>query len=295
MASAWTRSDVTSSDGAVLAVHAQGPPDAPIVVLVHGYPDEHSVWDGVAARLAERFRVVAYDVRGAGASTAPSAPGAFRLEALVADLEAVLDAVAGARRVHLVGHDWGAMQTWEAVGEPRVAARIASFTAISGPCLDHVRAWVRAHKTMPHVILDQARRSWYIQLFQLPWLPELVWRTIGPKGWPWAMAHLEGAPFAGGPPPTMISDAIRGLALYRTNLRRHAPRRRTPRTVTVPTQILVATRDRYVSPRLYDGVERWVPSLVRHEVDGGHWIVRREPTRIADLLAAHIDRVGAAA
>ena len=41
----------------------------PTVVLVHGYPDSKEVWSEVAARLAERFHVVLYDVRGHGGST----------------------------------------------------------------------------------------------------------------------------------------------------------------------------------------------------------------------------------
>lgn len=280
------------SDGVTLAVHESGPRDAPIVVLVHGYPDEHSVWDGVAARLATRFHVVAYDVRGAGASTAPAEVEAYRLEALVGDLEAVLDATAGDRPVHLVGHDWGAIQTWEAVGEPRLAARIASFTAISGPCLDHVFAWLEAHRNDRRVVLPQLLKSWYVRVFKLPGVPEWLWRLLGPRGWPWLMAHVEGVTFEGGPPPTLIADAIHGLALYRVNMSRHAVRA-TPRPVDVPVQVVVPDRDPFVSRAIFDGIERWVPRLTRRTIEGGHWIVRREPARIADLVTAHIDRVGA--
>nr|WP_309239886.1 alpha/beta fold hydrolase [Actinomadura sp. J1-007] len=63
------------SDGARLAVREYGPAGGPVLVLVHGYPDEQSVWEPVAGILAARFRVVTYDVRGAGGSSRPAGPG----------------------------------------------------------------------------------------------------------------------------------------------------------------------------------------------------------------------------
>src|SRR5438309_1175852 len=66
---------VTSTDGVTLAVYEHGDPAAPTIVAVHGYPDNHSVWDGVVELLSDRFHVVTYDVRGAGASDKPSARG----------------------------------------------------------------------------------------------------------------------------------------------------------------------------------------------------------------------------
>lgn len=59
---------VTASDGVRLAVYAQGDPEKPTVLAVHGYPDDHTVWDDVLAALVERYQVVSYDVRGAGSS-----------------------------------------------------------------------------------------------------------------------------------------------------------------------------------------------------------------------------------
>ena len=274
--------------GVKLAVYEEGPADAPVLILVHGYPDEHSVWDGVAAALRDRFRVVRYDVRGAGASSVPDGLAAYSLEELAADVDAVIAATAGARpQVHLVGHDWGAIQSWEAVSDPAIAARIASFTAISGPCLDHVRAWVRANRKTPARLLPQVIKSWYIQMFQWPGVPEWIWSRLGPRLWPLYMDRVEHAPFPDGAPLTLVTDAIHGLALYRANMKRHASRRRTPRTVDVPTQIVVPDRDPFVSRAMFDGVEAWVPRLTRTELHGSHWIVRRAPEQVAAVIASH--------
>ena len=77
-------SEVSGAGGITLAVTERGPadgsPDAPVVLLVHGYPDTQAVWEPVAERLAERHRVVTYDVRGAGASDAVDRTAGFRLD-----------------------------------------------------------------------------------------------------------------------------------------------------------------------------------------------------------------------
>jgi pimeloyl-ACP methyl ester carboxylesterase len=71
-----TRLRVKVDDGVVLAVDVHGDDASrPTVVLVHGYPDTSSAWNGVVRHLASRYRVVTYDVRGAGASTAPGPNG----------------------------------------------------------------------------------------------------------------------------------------------------------------------------------------------------------------------------
>ena len=62
---------VDSGDGVRIAVYEEGNPDGPTVVLVHGWPDSHVLWDGVAPLLADRFRVVRYDNRGVGKSSVP--------------------------------------------------------------------------------------------------------------------------------------------------------------------------------------------------------------------------------
>ena len=83
---------VTSDDGVALTVFETGPADAPPLVAVHGYPDNHTVWARLVERLTDRFRMITYDVRGAGDPDQPGALSAYRMPRLVADL-----AVHGAR------------------------------------------------------------------------------------------------------------------------------------------------------------------------------------------------------
>ena len=96
-----------------LAVEVHGPVAAPVVLLVHGYPDTRAVWSEIVPRLEGAHRVIMYDVRGAGASTRPGDEAAYDLRELADDAAAVIDACADGRAVHVVGHDWGAIQSWQ--------------------------------------------------------------------------------------------------------------------------------------------------------------------------------------
>ncbi|MBA9006121.1 alpha/beta fold hydrolase [Thermomonospora cellulosilytica] len=283
---------VTAPGGVRLAVRRQGDPSRPIVLLVHGYPDTNAVWDEVAEALAEHFHVVRYDVRGAGDSSRPAGVEPYAFEHLMTDLGAVLDAVAGDRRVHLAGHDWGSIQGWEAVCT--MPGRFASFTSISGPCLDHVGHWMRARLAGRSLrgrrqAAGQALRSWYIAFFRAPVLPEAVWRV---GGWFFTTAlRGEGVrPRPGHPARTLTRDAVAGLGLYRANMRERLRNPRDRRT-DVPVQVIVPTRDLFVSPHLVGGLAERAPDLSLRTLRAGHWVPRTHPGLIARWIREHVTRV----
>ncbi|PPS75590.1 MULTISPECIES: SDR family oxidoreductase [Streptomyces] len=280
-----------------LCVAEMGDPGRPTVVLVHGYPDSKEVWSEVAGRLAGRFHVVAYDVRGHGRSTAPRPlRGGFTLEKLTDDFLAVADAVSPDRPVHLVGHDWGSVQAWEFTTVQRTRGRIASFTSMSGPSLDHFGHWIgrRVKRPTPRRIgqlLGQGARSWYVYLLHTPVLPELAWR--GPLGrrWPRMLERAEKVPRGDYPTASLPSDAAHGAWLYRDNVR---PRLRAPRAdahAHAPVQIITPLEDRFLSERLHDELEQWVPHLTRRTVQAGHWIPRTRPDRLASWIEEFVTSV----
>jgi pimeloyl-ACP methyl ester carboxylesterase len=269
-----------------LAVREYGEPDAPTLVAVHGYPDNQTMWEPVAALLHDRFHVVTYDVRGAGASEAPRTRAGYVSERLVDDLVAVLDATAADAPVHLLGHDWGSLQLWDAVTteaeDPRLRGRISSYTSISGPCLDHMAHFARTAPTA--VRREQARRSWYVNWFQVPVLPDLTWRALHrPIGA--QMARREGLPRSSWG-PELGRDGDNGLDLYRANI---LPRLRHPRPgrTEVPVQVVVPARDPFISPRTLDALDldRFLTRWHRVDVDSGHWVPRSHPELVARLTA----------
>ncbi|MQY12797.1 putative oxidoreductase EphD [Streptomyces sp. RB5] len=285
---------VEGGGGVSLCVTERGAAGRPVVVLVHGYPDSKEVWEGVAERLAEDFRVVAYDVRGHGRSGVPEPlRGGFTLERLTDDFLAVADAVSPGRPVHLVGHDWGSVQGWEFATVGRTAGRVASFTSISGPSLDHFGHWIAGRLRRPTPrravqLLGQAAKSWYVYALHTPRLPELAWR--GPLGrrWPWILERLERVPSVGYPTASLPSDAAHGAWLYRDNVR---PRLRRPRAdayAHAPVQLILPLGDAFLSPSLYDDLDPWVPDLVRRRVDARHWVPRSRPAELAGWVTEFV-------
>jgi NAD(P)-dependent dehydrogenase (short-subunit alcohol dehydrogenase family)/pimeloyl-ACP methyl ester carboxylesterase len=289
--------------GVELCVAELGDETRPTVVLVHGYPDSKEVWSEVAARLAERFHVVLYDVRGHGASTAPQhLRGGFTLEKLTDDFLAVVDAVSPDRPVHLVGHDWGSVQSWEFVTVARTEGRIASFTSMSGPSLDHFGHWIKQRTKRPTPrrvgqLLGQGAKSWYVYLLHTPVLPELAWRGPLGKRWPKILQRVEKVPADGYPTPSLPSDAAHGAWLYRDNVRARLGRPREDAYAHAPVQLITPLGDAFLSERLYDGLERWAPQLVRRTLPAKHWVPRTRPDQLAswitDFVQANEDGVPA--
>jgi pimeloyl-ACP methyl ester carboxylesterase len=113
----WHKQTVHSGD-VRLAVRDSGG-GGTTAVLVHGLGTPQRSWDRVAPLLARRLRVVTYDQRGHGASAAASD---YSLDAFLADLAAVLDAVAVEHPL-LVGHSFGGLLAVEhATARPGCAA-----------------------------------------------------------------------------------------------------------------------------------------------------------------------------
>lgn len=275
-----------------LAVQSQGNPAHPTIILIHGYPDTSLVWRGVADLLADRFHVVTYDVRGAGASEAPRGINPYRFEYLIDDLAAVADHVSPERPVHLVGNDWGALQGWAAVNSERLRGRIASFTT-AAPSLDHIGVWFqrRLNNPSPKSLLQavgQMIGSSYMVSFQLPVIPELVWRLGMRSIWPRFLAVVEQVRTT--PPATFVDDGIHGLSLFRANLMQHVLNP-APVITDIPVRILVLTRDRFVPAHMFEGIEEWVPQLTRTEIQAGHWGPVNSPAAFADAIADQVRQV----
>lgn len=266
--------------GAELAVFEYGRqpgPGVPTLLLVHGYPDDHRVFLPAIRELASTHHVVAYDTRNAGASAVVDSPGDFSLATLADDLFAVLAEV-GAAWVHLVGHDWGSIQGWAAVQDPRAAGLIGRYTSISGPDLRHFSRWVRSRVRNPRSwrqLAGQLLRSWYVAAFLVPVLPEAAWRLFLTRRYEQLARRDVG------------NDPVRGLALYRSNFfaARNWPAPPAPGArVSIPVQVVLPARDPFLSPDLAEGLESWVENLSVVKVDSGHWWPATRPAEFAELL-----------
>jgi pimeloyl-ACP methyl ester carboxylesterase len=249
------------------------------------------MWDRVVDRLThDELHLVTYDVRGAGSSDAPSDVRDYRTELLVRDLMAVVAAtVPEGGRVHLVGHDWGSVQLWDAVdsarGDPRLSDRIASFTSISGPSLDHLSRLARRSRGRQLRALRQLLHSWYIFLFLVPRLPELLLRRLH-RQISRAISRVEGfdAPAWG---PGLADDGAHGVNLYRANIVRRIRGRGVLHT-DVPVLVVHPEKDRYLTPYVHEDLEEECSDLQLVTIRSGHWAARSVPDEVAALIHRHV-------
>jgi pimeloyl-ACP methyl ester carboxylesterase len=155
-------------DGLTFDVLDEGPLDGVPVVLLHGFPERSTTWRSVAPILHEvGMRTYALDQRGYSPGARPRRRRDYRMDNLVGDVTALVDRIG--TRVHLVGHDWGAVVGWMVAAQRPDLLR--SWTAISVP---HPMAFLKAGVTS-----SQGLKSWYIGFFQLPRLAELSARRRG--------------------------------------------------------------------------------------------------------------------
>lgn len=259
-----------SADGTRIAVYEQGNPDGPTVVLVHGWPDSHVLWDGVVPLLAERFRIIRYDNRGVGGSAAPKKISAYTMAHFADDFAAVIGSPG--HPVHVLAHDWGSVGVWEYLSRAGVGDRVASFTSVSGPSVDHLADYIISGLRRPYRprtfgrALSQAMRLSYQGAFSVPVLAPLVIRAA------FAAGLMRRALLADGIPPshihhadTFVADAAASMKVYPANYFRSFTRARHDHYVGVPVQLIVNTADPYVRPHGYDATARWVGRLWRRD------------------------------
>jgi len=287
---------VESRDGTSIAVYEEGRPDGPTVVLVHGWPDSHVMWDSVAALLVDTFRVIRYDNRGAGASAAPRQASSYTMEHFADDFAAVVAELSPGQPVHVIGHDWGSSGMWEYVSRPEAAERVASFTSVSGPGGDHLSRYVRDGLKKPYRpkrfghALSQAAHLSYMAGFSIPVVAPAFIRASGNRLRHVIARSMPRAQVNHG--ETLIADAANGLKIYRANFFRSLRHARADRHVTVPVQLIVNTEDPYVRPYAYDDTSRWASRLWRRDIRAGHWSPMSHPSLIATAFTELADFLG---
>ena len=256
----------------------------PHVVLVHGYPDDQTLWEGVLGKL-EGVHAITYDVRGAGRSSVPSRVRDYRNDRLTDDLVAVVEAtVPEGQPFHLVGHDWGSIAGWDSLNDPRLAGRLASYVSASGPSIDHVAATLRGRPTKG--LARQLAHSFYVGAFQVPRVPELLWRsehrlTPGMVG----LIAQQGGESEW--TPQLAHNGANGVNLYRANM---VPKilRPKPARVDLPVVLVVAGQDTFVGEPYVAAIERFCSDVRRVDVDAPHWHPLSRPELMAGVLTEHL-------
>jgi pimeloyl-ACP methyl ester carboxylesterase len=271
------------ANGLTFAAFAWGEPDAPLALLVHGYPDTAYTWRHLGPELAEKgYRAVAPFTRGyAPTDLAPN--DSYLIADQAADILALHTALGGDDNSVLIGHDWGAVATWAVTD--REPSRFRSYVCIAVPPTAALVKVFTKLQTLP-VGLRQSRMSWYFLYNQLPGSERGLDRVI-PKLWrDWSpgydaredIAHV----FHALPDPGRRRAALR---YYRDNLRRGLKA-----TFTIdpkaPALYLHGAQDGCMQAAIAEAFPEVLPAGSRYErVTGvGHFMQLENPQRVNALI-----------
>lgn len=102
---------VDLANGIHLMVVDDGPRDAPVLMFLHGFPENHRTWRHQIARFSDRYRCIAYDQRGYARSSTPKGVENYTPDKMIGDAFLLADAL-GIGKFTIVGHDWGGAIAW---------------------------------------------------------------------------------------------------------------------------------------------------------------------------------------
>jgi pimeloyl-ACP methyl ester carboxylesterase len=290
-------------DGVAMAVAEHGPPDGPVVLLLHGFPELGYSWRHQVGPLAGAgYRVLVPDMRGYGDSDAPPREDAYAVDVLARDVLGLLDH-AGTRRGIVIGHDWGADVAWKTAWlHPERITAVAGMSVPFAP---------RAPAPPLELMRRHLGEDFYMVWFQEPGVAEAalardVRRTLATSRlWDreWA-TQVDDVPAT----PRFMTDAeldvyVRaftrtgfggGLRYYR-NLDRNWERTAdvAERRIDTPALFITGERDpvrRFMPAAVMDG---WVTDLRVDAVipAAGHWVQQQAPDEVNELLLGWLAEV----
>jgi len=252
-----------------------GPADGEPVVLVHGWPQHWFVWRRVIPRLADRFRVIAPDLRGFGWTDAPdSSYGKDELGRDIAGLLRALDL----ENVRLSGHDWGGLAAfWAAIEAPE---RVRSVT-----CFAIIHPWAKGRPTLGGVLAAAV----YQPQIGMPFLGPALQRFTpfvhlpflasgGSRIW----TREERSTFV-----EQFREPARAEAasrVYRTFLLRELRKRPPVGRMEVPARLILGRNDPICTPEVNGGAAG--RGIELEVVDGGHWLPESKPDLVAERIAS---------
>lgn len=277
--------------GAVLSVQFMGPDDGEPVIMWHGFPEMGYSWRHQAAALAaDGYRVIVPDLRGYGESDRPTGTDAYAFPQLVGDVVGLINAL-GHGHAHLAGHDWGGSLCWAT--SALMPDTVRSLMILNAP---HPVASAECRQ-----VAEQQQKSWYMLLFQFEGVAEEWLLKDG-------AANLSAFVFDTAAPGTfgdeerrVFTDALMregamtaALEYYRANIPPGNWLKPPPDLppVTVPTTIMWADADAYMTPLLLEhSITKVEGPLEVVMLEGvSHWAQQEAPDLVTAAMRDHLAR-----
>ena len=278
-------------DGLELHAVVAGDPDDPLVVLHHGFPEFWWGWaDYVRPLVDAGYRVLVPDGRGYNLSEAPDTLPEYTTDRLSADVATWIRSE-GKESAHVVGHDWGAAVAWDAalrrsdLVDRLVTINVPHPAAFAGALMPSRERW--------RLNLQQWRRSWYILLFQLPWLPEWLNRRRDYEGMARFLRQASPGTFSDADMDRYRAAWSRPGALgamldwYRAAVQHRPDLPGT--TVEQPTLVIWGEDDDALLPELAErSVGFCENGRLERFPDATHWVTHERPEAVTELIVEHL-------
>jgi pimeloyl-ACP methyl ester carboxylesterase len=260
-----------------------------LALCLHGFPECAFSWRHQLPLLARLgFTAWAPNLRGYGRSSRPARLEDYAMPNLLADVAGLIDA-AGKHSTVLVGHDWGGAIGWQFVLQS--VRPVERFIVLNVP---HPALFLKRWFRFPQIL-----RSWYIFFFQVPWLPEWVFRARGAKAVGDAFRNMavDKSRFLDEVldvyrRQVLQPGALTAMINYYRALLRNLPTRRDVRhvkrtIVEVPTLMIWGERDSALGKELTYGTDKLVRDFtLRYVPDVSHWVQQEAPETVNAMIEA---------
>ena len=272
-----------SSGGVRLSVGVAGAVDAPVLLLLHGWPQSGRGFSEIVPFLEAEYRLIVPDQRGFGASDKPLGTAAYSMPVLMSDALALIE-WSGAESVGVVGHDFGGAVAW-ALGS-LVPDRVGAMVVMASPHPLHFRRVAAANPA-------QMQRSFYVWLMHAGPAGERLlarddFRVL--SQWAFGRSAVTEEDRAAYRREWAQPGSFTAMAeWYRANYRPELLNPEVPldlAPVTVPVRYLAPESDLAFVPGMESGSGDFVTGEYDEQVIGGtsHWMVADAPQEVAALI-----------
>lgn len=254
-----------------------------LVILLHGFPEFWYSWRHQLVDLSENYKVVVPDMRGYNLSDKPGKVSDYDMDKLVDDITGLIRYF-GYKNAAVIGHDWGASVAWAlAIKHPEYLWKLGALQVPPIPI------WKK------NQTLKQLFATWYMFFFQIPFVPEFLFRLND-------YAALEKALKKSTAEEGVFTDAdiaeykkawsepfalTAMLNYYRANLvkRLFAKTEDIPK-IKVPTVFIYGEQDKAILPETVRGVGEMIdaPYEEFHIPTSGHWVQQEASEAVTDIL-----------
>ena len=292
------QSQFIEANGQTLHVTSAGEVEAPVMLMLHGFPEYWASWADIAESFADRYRLLLPDQRGYNLSFKPNEQDAYDTKHLVEDMRALLDVLAPGQRVVLCGHDWGASVAYAfAMRDADKVSHLIIANGVHPICFQKSLLAGGAQTDASQYInllrsegLEEklAANNFEKMMMMLekfssaPWLDEEA-----KNGYRAAWAH-EGALsgmlnwYRQSPLSVPVSGtAGQDLPITDDMLEKYR--------ISMPHLLLWGMQDTALLPESRDGLDRFCADLTLHEhANASHWILHEQPDWVVEKMNAFL-------